>query len=77
MGVGGRTVGRGAMGYFAQPPETVGGFVPEVCPCGGGSRAEALKPECAWDEAVPVSKKYFAPGPRYFAVSGPNGHLSV
>ena len=31
------------MGYFAQPPETVAGFVPEVCPRGEGRGA--LKPE--------------------------------
>ena len=57
-------VGRGAMGYFAQPPETAAGVVPEVCPRGEGRGAEALKSEGAWDEAVPESKRYFAPGPR-------------
>ena len=44
------------MGYLAQPPETVAGFVPEVCPCGEGSRAETLEPECARDGAVPGSE---------------------
>ena len=52
------------MGYYAQLPETVAGFVPEVCPRVEGRGAEALKPEGAWDEAVPGSEKYFAPGPR-------------
>ena len=64
------------MGYFAQSPETVAGFAPEVCPRREGRGAEALKPEGAWDEAVPGSEKYFAPGPRYFAVSSPDAHLS-
>ena len=57
-------VGRGAMGYFAKPPETVAGFVPEVCLREEGRGSEALKPERAWGEAVPGSEKYFAPGPR-------------
>ena len=52
------------MGYFAQPPETVAGFVPEVRLRGKGRGAKALKPEGAWGEAVPGSEKYFAPGPR-------------
>ena len=50
------------MGYLAQPPATVAGFVLEVCPCGEGSRAEAWKPECARGQAVLGSDKYFAPG---------------
>ena len=65
------------MGHLAQPPETVAGFVPGMCPCGKGSRAEAPEPERARDQAVPGSEKYFAPGPRYFAVSGPDAHLPV
>ena len=52
------------MGYLAQPPETVADFVPEVYPCGEDRRAEALKPECVRDEAVPGGEKYFAPDPR-------------
>ena len=52
------------MGYLAQPPEAVTGFVPEVSPCGEGSRAETLEPEFARDEAAPGSERYFAPGPR-------------
>ena len=52
------------MGYFAQLPETVAGFVPEVCPHEKGRGAEALKLEGTWDEAVPGSEKYFAPGSR-------------
>ena len=55
IGVGGIIVGRGAMGYFAQPPKTVAGFVPKVCPRGEGRGAEALKSEGAWDEALPGS----------------------
>ena len=51
------------MGYFAQPPATVAGFVPEVHPRGEGRGAEALKPEGAWDEALPGSETYFASGP--------------
>ena len=35
------------MGYFAQPPETVAGFVSEMCPIGEGRGAEPLKPEGA------------------------------
>ena len=50
------------MGYL--PPETVAGFVPEVCLRGEGRGAEALKPDRAWGEAMPVSEKYFALGPR-------------
>ena len=52
------------MGYLAHPPETVAGFVPEVYPREEGGGAEALKPEGAWNEAVPESEKYFAPGLR-------------
>ena len=51
------------MGYLAQPPETVEGFAPEVCPCGEGSKAEALTSESTRNKAVPGSEKYFAPGP--------------
>ena len=65
------------MGYLAQPPETVAGFVPEACPCGGGRRAETLDPECAREEAVPGSEKHLAPGPREFAMSGLDAHLPV
>ena len=65
------------MCYFAQPPETVVGFVPEVCPRGEDRGAEALKLEGAWDEAVHGSEKHFAPGPRWFVVSSPDAHLSV
>ena len=46
------------MGYLAQPPETVAGFVSEVCPPGEGSGTEALKPEGAWNEVVVESEKY-------------------
>ena len=52
------------MGYFAQPLETVAGFVPEVCLRGESRGAKELMPEGAWGEAVPWSEKYFAPGPR-------------
>ena len=52
------------MGYLGQPPETVAGFIPEMCPRREGSGAEVLKSEGAWDEAVPGSEKYFAPVPR-------------
>ena len=52
------------MGYCVQPPETVVGFVPEVCPRGEGRGTEALNPESAWGEALPGSEKHFALGPR-------------
>ena len=61
-------VGRIAIGYFAQPPETVAGFIPAVCLRGEGRGAEALNPEGAWGEAVSGNEKYFAPGPRVVRV---------
>lgn len=65
------------MGYFAQPSETIAGLVLEVCPGGEGCRLESFKPEGARDEAVSEGEEHFAPGPQYFAVSGPDAHLSV
>ena len=65
------------MGDFAQPPKTIMGLVPEVCPGGEGGRAEVSKPKGAGNEAVPRGEEYFAPGARQFAVSRPDAHLSI
>ena len=51
------------MAYFAQPPNNVTSFVPDVCTRGEGRGAEALKPKGAWDNAVPEGEEYSAPGP--------------
>ena len=41
--VDGTVVGRGSMDYFAQPPETVESFIPEVCSRGEGRGADATR----------------------------------
>ena len=36
-----------------------------------------MKPEGAWNEAVPGREEYFGPGPRQFAVCGPDADRAV
>ena len=63
VGVGGRIVGRGAMGYLAQPPETVASFVPEVCPCGEGSRAVSVEARVCAGRGCTREREIVRPGP--------------
>ena len=49
------------MGYVAQPPETVAGFVPEVCLRGEGRGAEALEAEGCVGRGCTREREIFRP----------------